>query len=121
MNIDKIVAAYMEVREERDQLIARHKKELEPYTETLAETEQLLLGLLNETGANSVKTPHGTAYISTVDNLAVKNWEEALEYIRKNERWALLTKKLTKTEAEDGEMIPGTELTRIRKLNVRRT
>lgn len=121
MKIESIVAAYLEVRAEKEALVAKHKAELETYNDILAETESLLLGMLNEVGVDSMKTSHGTVYTSTIDSVTVKEWDQVLDYIKTNERWDLLTKKIVKTAMEDAEMVPGTELTRIKRVNVRRS
>lgn len=120
VKIDDLIQKYVEVRDRKDALKEKHAKELEPYEEALSMVESALRDKMQELGVNSFKCEHGTAYTKELKSVGVVDWKEVLDYVKKNERWDLLTRKITTSALQEGEYVPGTEVSKVLKVNVRR-
>ena len=122
MNLDQIVEHYVALRNQKADIEARHKEELEPVKRDMALIEAALLKHLQGMGAKNIKTPHGTAYISEVTAAKVQDWGETLPWIIENEAWHLLVQNVSKTALlESGADVPGVTTTTTLKLNVRKS
>jgi hypothetical protein len=87
--------------------------------------EALLLDALIQNNAESMRTGKGTFYKTTHASVKVKDWSETLAFIQESERWDLLEARVSKTAAqqvvEETKLpIPGVEIERMVKVNVRR-
>ena len=122
--LNKAVAKYLELRDERDALKRKHKEELAPVNERLAKFEGVFGEIMNTLGLDSLPTPSGTAYRSPVYSAKVEDWDGALAFIQSNNAWYLLEKRVNKTAvqelAEEGTLVPGVALSSFVNINVRR-
>lgn len=71
--LDKLIDRYIQLRDRRRLIEARHKEELAPFKKLMAEVEGVLLNYLQQTGIDSVATPGGTAYQSTKRSATIKD------------------------------------------------
>ncbi len=126
-NIDSLIDKYVELRDRKKALEEGHKKELAPYKQALEKLEAHFQEHMQEQGLNSLKSSHGTVYQSEVSNAKVHDFEAALNYVLENERYDLLERRINKSALqsilEEGvsDEVPGVELTRAKKINVRRS
>jgi hypothetical protein len=76
-------------------------------------TKEEILSILNEQGLNGAKGLTATAAITHKTVPLVTDWEQVYAFIRDQDMFALLQKRLTVTLwsalAEDGVAVPGTE------------
>lgn len=72
-DINKLISQYLMLRAKKKATEARHKAELKPYTDLMAEVEGLMLDYMNQTGSDSIKTDGGTAYKSTTPRATIKD------------------------------------------------
>ena len=85
-----------------------------------------LLQSMNETGAESIKTEHGTAYKSKVMSAKVADRESLMAFVREKQAFHLLTAAVSKEavrdymEANDGYPPPGVDVSFITNINLRR-
>ena len=120
--LEKAVAAYLQLRKQKTEMEARHKKELAPIKQRMSHAEDVFLSVLNAMGAQSIKTAAGTPYKKDATSLKIEDWDVCLEHIRRTESWELLKKDLTKTavlerlEAEDP--VPGVTVSTFTKVYV---
>jgi len=119
--MDDCVALYVETRDKIKALEAEHKAQLAPYREALVEVERLIMTLLNDTGAESMKTAHGTAYKASWTKASVRDWQAVLDYAVENERYDLFERRVSKQVVEELGEVPGVELERGVRVNVRRS
>jgi hypothetical protein len=115
---------YLQLRLRIKQIEDKHKQELMPYLDMKFQLETALLDHLNQTGLDSTKCKDGTAFKSTVTQVAVKDWPSTLSYIRKHKFWDLLEARVSKTAAietvaDTARPIPGVEITQATVLRVR--
>lgn len=80
LDIQKLVSQYIALRDRKELLQQQHKDQLAPYAKVMSEIEGKLLGYMQQAHVDSVATPAGTAYQSTVpratirDNDAFRQW-----------------------------------------------
>lgn len=123
ITIDRLLAAYQERQRKLDELEKEHKQRCAPLKEEMGALKAAMHKLLVEQGLNSAPTAHGTAYRQRWRSAKVHDWEEALAWVRENERWDALIHQLNKTavleEIEAGRDVPGVSVETGWKLNVR--
>ncbi|TVR98842.1 MAG: hypothetical protein EA406_05515 [Rhodospirillales bacterium] len=120
MNIDRIVQHYLTLRTQVKEIEARHKLELSPIKEDMALVESALMKHLQDQGAKSLKTAHGTPYISEVESIKIVDRNAVIDTVIQNDCWDVLNISVAKKNLrEAGVELPGLEVSTIRKLNVR--
>lgn len=124
--VEDLVTKYIELRGKRDEIMNAAKAKAAKIDEALAKVEGVLLQLFDEQGMQSVKTPHGTAYKSTRTSATVADWEQVLGFIRENDAWPMLEKRVNKTAVAEymestGELPPGVNVRTEVTLNIRRS
>jgi hypothetical protein len=125
MTADRMVEKYIALRDKVGEIKKRHAAELERYHTVMDTLEAMLLDVLNQHQANSMRVEGGTFYKSTRSTPRVTNWQAALSYIREHEAWDLLEARVAKNAAqavieETKAGIPGVEVTRETVVHVRR-
>ena len=124
--IDSAVEAYVKLRDEKDAIKKRHSAELKPLNDKMFKLENWLLTQLQAQNANSMNTPHGTCYQSKRTSSKVQDWDEILTFIRENDLWHVLERRVSKSAIEEyveahGELPPGVSLTTEIVCNIRRS
>lgn len=120
MNIDEVIEAYVKLRDRKDQIKKRHGEELAPFDASMAKLEGKLQEAMQAQNVKSFKSDHGTAYTSELVSAKVVDFNDTLAYVRAHDRWDLLERRVNKTVVQDIGDVPGVEITRTLKVNVRR-
>ena len=127
-NLDQIVQAYNAVRDART--VKRHAWE---EADAVLEEDQnklkaWMLKILNETGAKSIATDHGTAYRVEKVRPSAADWSAFYAWVIEDpERFEALEKRLKATfirqymDEHDGRLPPGVNVHREFEVNVRRS
>lgn len=123
MDIDKIIAHYVALRDQERDIEKRHKKELAPIKQDMELIEAALQKDLQAQGLKQFKGDHGTAFIKTLTNVKVVDWEgKALPWLIEHERWDLLVRNINKTNMLETETeVPGVETPKVQKLQINRS
>ena len=131
MNVDDLTAKYIELRDRK----AKIKKEAEDAEVALSTIQDAIADkikeIMHEQGVTSLKTAHGTAYIAYRESATVADWDVVLNFIRKEEAWDLLERRVSKTAVKDRmeedrngqyqhDPPPGVNFVRVEGVNVRR-
>jgi hypothetical protein len=85
VNVDDVVATYMKLRSQKEAIEAKMEK-LEAWIKEQADVQ----------GVTSFKTKHGTAFLTTTDYANVGDWDAVLGFIRENEAFDMLEKRISK-------------------------
>lgn len=126
MTLDTMVEKYIALRDK----VAIIKKEqtdaLAPYNVAMGQLEAFMLDMLNQNGAESTRTAHGTVYKTTRTSTKVVDWSATLDFIKTREAWDLLEARVSKTAAEaiiqeTQAPIPGVTTSREIAIGVRRS
>lgn len=95
--LDAVIEKYMAIRRKKERVVQAHKEEVAVLDGAMEKLEAFLLQKMDADGVTSYKTQHGTAFRHTVDFTNVANWEDLLDYIKKNDAYELLNKSVNKT------------------------
>lgn len=124
INLNRLVAAYVRRRDRLRELEQRHKETTGVLRAEMDKLERAMHALMAEQGVERVKTPAGTAYMTTWTRTQVEDWDAVLGYIRANEAWDLLQRNVNKSavleRSAEGDVVPGVRVERGKKINVRR-
>lgn len=124
--LDEVVDRYVKLRDRKKDLKDEFDKKAEAIDEALKKLENYLLRTLNESGAESVRTTAGTAYINVKTSATVADRDQFMQYVRENDAWVLLDVKANKTAVQEfrdanQDIPPGVNWTEMRAVGVRRS
>lgn len=124
-DIDGIVAHYVKLRDQRAEIEAECKERTADIVRDMERIEAALMKHMRTVGAESIRTGHGTAYISTVTSAKVSDWPALLEHIRRHGAWELLERRVNKSAfdaaVDAGAEPPGVESSAFARVNFRRS
>jgi hypothetical protein len=100
MKISELIEMYVRARDQKSEMEAAHKEALKPVNAEMSEIETLLLGVMNKTGMDSIKTAFGTAYKSVRNSATVADKEAFWDFVVANNEFGLLDKRVSKTGVE---------------------
>lgn len=125
VTVEKAIAAYIQIRDKKEEIQKRHKEELAPLNEQMQKLEawlqhQLLTQGLSNFSAKGV----GVAYLQESTSVKVADWDQTLPWIIQNEAWDLIEKRVSKTAYQDyekeGLSPPGVEVRKEQSVRVNR-
>ena len=124
--VNAIIEKYIALRDLKATKTAAHKKEMEGINTALERVEAFLLKTFQELGVDSLKTSLGTAYTQVRCSASVNDWEATLAFIKENDQWAFLEKRVSKDaieawKTEHNDLPPGINWREERVVNIRRT
>lgn len=123
--VNKRIAQYVQIRDE----LAKKKEAYENSIKPLVEVQNLLTGWLQEfldqAGAESVKTKHGTCYQNTRYSASLADPDAFMAFVRSTNNYDLLDRKANVTAirefvVEKNVLPPGVNLSAIKTVGVRR-
>jgi len=120
------MTAYLAMKDSLDAERKKWKALESERKEKMGKVLDLLKAAMAENDLDQVKTAGvGIAFYKSKSILNVTDWDAALEHIKANELFHVLTKKLSKAAVQEivnetGEVFPGAELGAIRELHVNR-
>lgn len=97
ITVDKVVAKYIGYRNEKESLESETKAKVKIIKENMAKLEAWLKEQADKTGVKSFKTVSGTAFLTTTDFAKVEDWDATLGFIKDNDAYDLLEKRVSKT------------------------
>lgn len=128
VNMDKVVEAYISTRDEIDRLEKELAEKIKPLKEVQEKREAWMLNQLNQSGAQNMKTLHGTAYVNLKESVTVADWDAVKSWVIEGERWEYLEHRISKQSVLEymGEKRtvpppPGVSYQSIRTVSVRRS
>lgn len=95
-NIGDVIRTYMKLREQKTKLEATVKDDLTKLKTKMDKLEAYLKVKMDEQGLTSFKSDHGTAFLTTTDYANVESWDKTLKFIRDNEAFDMLEKRVSK-------------------------
>lgn len=98
---DKLVKAYIRLRTERQQLLntfEEQDRDLKAQQEMISDA---LLEWCKETGADSIKTPHGTVSKRVSTRYWTNDWGSMYEFIKENDAFQLMEQRVHQTNMKN--------------------
>jgi hypothetical protein len=96
VNVDEVIATYMKLRSQKDSIEAEVKDRVSTIKAKLEKLEAWIKEKADAEGVTSFKTKHGTAFLTTTDYANVADWDAVLGFIRENEAFDMLEKRISK-------------------------
>lgn len=97
VTVDSVIKTYMKLRSEKESIEAEVKDRVSGIKEKMAKLEAWLKAKADADGVTSFKTEHGTAFLTTTDYANVADWDAVLNFIKTEEAYDLLEKRVSKT------------------------
>ena len=94
INANDLVSTYVKIRTIRDRIKKEADQRIADLNVDLDVISQHLNTFLQNTGATSVKTPHGTAYTTLKSRFWTDNWDSMYNFIQEHEAFDLLERRL---------------------------
>ncbi len=96
VNVDDVVATYMKLRSQKESIEAEVKDRVSTIKAKMEKLEAWIKEQADVQGVTSFKTKHGTAFLTTTDYANVGDWDAVLGFIRENEAFDMLEKRISK-------------------------
>jgi hypothetical protein len=96
VNVDDVVATYMKLRSQKEAIEAEVKDRVSTIKAKMEKLEAWIKEQADAQGVTSFKTKHGTAFLTTTDYANVGDWDAVLGFIRENEAFDMLEKRISK-------------------------
>lgn len=97
VNVDQVIAAYMKLRANKDAIEGEVKTKVADIKAKMEKLEAWIKSQADEQGVTSFKTKHGTAFLTTTDYANVADWDAVLDFIKTNDAFEMLEKRVSKT------------------------
>jgi hypothetical protein len=97
LQVDQVIAAYLKLRDKKDSMEAAVKEQVKEIKVKMEKLEAWLREQADAQGVTSFKTKAGTAFMTTTDFANVADWDAMLEFVRSNEAYDMLEKRVSKT------------------------
>jgi hypothetical protein len=122
--INQLIDGFIEARNKKRAVVARHKEELVPYNDVLNRLETGMQAELLTQGVQNIKGQHGTCYLSKKITAKVEDWEVTLAWIIANNMQHMLVRQVSKDAVAEfadaqGELPPGVSMNSTTVTNVR--
>lgn len=96
-NVDDVIATYMKLRVQKELIEAEVKDKVKGITDKMEKLEAWIKEQADTLGVTSFKTKHGTAFLTTTDYANVADWDAVLGFIRTEEAFDMLERRVSKT------------------------
>ena len=97
VTVDKVISTYINFRNQKEAIESESKAKVKEIKEQMAKLEAWLKEKADQDGVDSFKTANGTAFLTTTDFAQVADWDAVLSFIKDNEAFDLLEKRVSKT------------------------
>jgi len=96
LTVDQVIAAYIKLRDKKDSMEAAVKEQVKEVKAKMEKLELWLREQADAQGVTSFKTKAGTAFMTTTDFANVADWDAVLEFIKTNDAFDMLEKRVSK-------------------------
>lgn len=120
MNLNDLINDYVETKNKREDL----SEEVKACTEKLARLEADIMSQMSHAGLVTAASDKASCTMKEVRHPAIKDWNIFYQHVAKTKQFELLHKRLAsaafRERWEAGEVVPGTEVSNVWELSVRR-
>ena len=97
LTVDQVIEAYLKYRNKKESIEAETKERVKDLKDKMLKLEAWIKEKADADGVTSFKTEHGTAFLTTTDYANVADWDAVLDFIKNNEAFDMLEKRVSKT------------------------
>ena len=94
---DKLTRVYIKMRDKLRQMQAEFEEQEADLKSKMQVIEEKLLEICKETGADSIKTPHGTIMRGMKTRYWTSDWESMHNFVREHDAFDLLERRVHQT------------------------
>lgn len=125
LTVEEVIATYMKLKGQKEAIEGEVKEKVAAIKQSMDKIEAWLKVQADAQGVTSFKTKAGTAFVTTTDYANVSDWDATLEFIKTNDRFEMLEKRVSKTAvreyiAEAKEVPPGVTYGTKIEMNIRK-
>ena len=95
-NVGDVIRTYMKLRDQKAAIEAEVKDRVSDIKAKMEKLEAFLKTQMDAQGLTSFKSDYGTAFLTTTDYANVADWDAVLNFIRDNEAFDMLEKRVSK-------------------------
>ena len=95
-NIGDVIRTYMKLRDQQAAIEAETKYRVADLKAKMDKLEAYLKAQMDAQGLTSFKSDYGTAFLTTTDYANVADWDAVIRFIRDNEAYDMLEKRVSK-------------------------
>lgn len=95
-NIGDVIRTYMKLRDQKAAIEAELKERVADLKGKMEKLEAYLKTQMDAQGLTSFKSDYGTAFLTTTDYANVADWDAVLNFIRENDAYDMLEKRVSK-------------------------
>jgi len=97
LTVDTVIDTYLKLRRKKEAIESEAKEKVKGIKDNMAKLEGWIKEQADNQGVKSFKTDHGTAFLTTTDFAQVADWDAVLGYIKENDAFDMLEKRVSKT------------------------
>jgi endo-alpha-1,4-polygalactosaminidase (GH114 family) len=91
---DKLVSIFIKMRDKRDEIKREMETKVNEIEEQMHIINQQLLEICKTNGADSIRTPHGTAYRTIKQRYWTNDWENFHKFMQEQSAMELLERRI---------------------------
>jgi hypothetical protein len=95
-NVGDVIRTYMKLRDQKAAIEGEVKERVADLKAKMEKLEAFLKTQMDAQGLTSFKSDYGTAFLTTTDYANVADWDAVLDFIRDNEAFDMLEKRVSK-------------------------
>jgi Ethanolamine utilization protein EutJ (predicted chaperonin) len=112
LTVEQVVGTYIKLRRKKEALENQVKADVDAIKASMGKIEAWLMEKADADGVTSFKTTAGTAFVTTTDFANVADWDAVLTFIKSNDAFDMLEKRVSKSAVraymdESGDVPPG--------------
>lgn len=125
MKLSEAVELYIKIRDKKAEISKARKAEEADLQTKMDKLELQLMSALGKLGGEGMRTPAGTAYISSRTSATIADKDSFMLHVKSNLAWDLLETRVSKAAvdayaAEHGDVPPGINYRTERTVSIRR-
>jgi hypothetical protein len=97
ISADKLAKIYLKMRDKRQEMAREFEEQDNDLKAQMEIIEQKMLEICKETGADSIKTPHGTIIRSVKTRYWTSDWESMHDFVLEHKAFDLLERRVHQT------------------------
>jgi len=94
--VGDVIRTYMKLRDQKAAIEAETKERVADLKAKMEKLEAYLKAQMDAQGLTSFKSDYGTAFLTTTDYANVADWDAVISFIRDNEAYDMLEKRVSK-------------------------
>lgn len=101
MQINDVLGGYLKLREQKEALARQHKEQMAPINDGMNKMLAWVQQKMQEQGLTNFRGTDGSAFLQTDRSVTSEDWNATLQWIRDNDAWEFLERRISKTVVQD--------------------